>query len=135
MPQKNNARAYRRGFTLIELLVAISIIGLLSSVVIATLGSVKDKAKDARVKTEVHNIRLALEEYASTHGGYPYAVGTDNPSGIWCIGANDCKIANEVFSNNTDNWGIVALLQKLTNENTQYLAAVGDLFYGVDFSN
>ncbi len=66
--KKNKAK----GFTLIELLVVIAIIGILSSVVLASLNSARAKARDARRLSDLHQIRNALELYASdNNGAYP----------------------------------------------------------------
>lgn len=59
------------GFTLIELLVVISIISLLSSVIIASLNSVRSKARDSKRIQDLTNIQTALELYYNTYGGYP----------------------------------------------------------------
>lgn len=61
-----------KGFTLIELLVVIAIISILSSVVFASLNSARAKARDARRLSDLHQIRNALELYASdNNGAYP----------------------------------------------------------------
>ncbi len=61
----------QKGFTLIELLVVIAIIAIFSSVVLASLNSVRAKARDARRLEELHQIRIALELFASDYGKYP----------------------------------------------------------------
>lgn len=59
------------GFTLIELLVVIAIISLLSSVVLASIGDARERARDANRVRELRNFRIALEQYNSDYGCYP----------------------------------------------------------------
>jgi prepilin-type N-terminal cleavage/methylation domain-containing protein len=61
----------RKGFTLIELLVVIAIIGLLSSVVFASLNSARAKARDAKRQADLQQVRIALELYYDANGAYP----------------------------------------------------------------
>ena len=65
------ARPTSRGFTLIELLVVVAIIGMLASVVIASLGNVRVKGRDARRIADLQQICTALELYYSTNDQYP----------------------------------------------------------------
>ncbi|MBU6431575.1 MAG: prepilin-type N-terminal cleavage/methylation domain-containing protein [Patescibacteria group bacterium] len=60
-----------RGFTLIELLVVIAIIGILSSVVLASLNSARAKARDAKAKSELAQVRTALYFYLDKFGTMP----------------------------------------------------------------
>ena len=59
------------GFTLIELLVVVAIIGILASVVLASLNSARSKARDARRHSDIKQIQNALALYYSTNGAYP----------------------------------------------------------------
>jgi prepilin-type N-terminal cleavage/methylation domain-containing protein len=63
----------KKGFTLIELLVVIVIIGVLVAIALPNFIKVKDKAKEAEVKQNVHAIQIALERYAvdSPANNYP----------------------------------------------------------------
>ena len=66
------ARSGNKGFTLIELLVVIAIIGVLASIVLASLNSARKKSRDARRITDIKQIQLALElYYDGTSSQYP----------------------------------------------------------------
>jgi prepilin-type N-terminal cleavage/methylation domain-containing protein len=72
----------KKGFTLIELLVVIAIIGVLASIVMVSMSSASDKAKDARLKGDLSQVRtlaeLVLDDddtYASTCGAASNGIG------------------------------------------------------------
>ncbi len=58
-----------RGFTLIELLVVISIIGTLSSIVLASLTTVRSRARDIQRRSDLIQIRNAIVLYESDNNG------------------------------------------------------------------
>ncbi len=63
--------SHKKGFTLIELLVVVAIIGVLASVVLASLNSAKEKGRDARRMRDIQEIHNAIELYILVNGEAP----------------------------------------------------------------
>jgi prepilin-type N-terminal cleavage/methylation domain-containing protein len=66
----------QKGFTLIELLVVIAIIGILASIVLASLNSARAKGADAAVKGAMANMAAQAELYYDNNGN-SYGTATD----------------------------------------------------------
>src|SRR5580693_2845978 len=73
------------GFTLIELLVVIAIIGLLASIILASLNTARAKGRDARRLSDVKQVQLALELYYDANSSYPTdsAALSTTPTADW----------------------------------------------------
>jgi general secretion pathway protein G len=80
------------GFTLIELLIVISIIGILTGISVFALTGSRESARDTKRKTDIEQIRSALEIYRSDCHQYPASLPTAgsplqaNPAAVNCVG-------------------------------------------------
>jgi len=77
---------------LIELLVVIAIIGLLATIVLVSLNTARQKARDTKRLSDLKQIQLAVEMYYDANGHYPvrHAYTTGSQCGShWCDLEND----------------------------------------------
>lgn len=63
-------KTLNKGFTLIELLVVIAIIGILAGVVLTSLGTARDRAKEASATSSMSSMRAEAELGADVSGLY-----------------------------------------------------------------
>lgn len=94
----------QKGFTLIELLVVIAIIGLLSTIVLVSINSVREKAKYTRVKADIDQIVKAMKMYEMDIGELPPR-GDSCPACCYpdCQGSWDAVI-NVLLNNDGAGW-------------------------------
>jgi prepilin-type N-terminal cleavage/methylation domain-containing protein len=67
---------FKKGFTLIELLVVVAIIGILASVVLASLNTARAKGSDAAIKADLSGVRASAEVAFDTNGQHYNKDGT-----------------------------------------------------------
>ncbi|HEX8914135.1 MAG TPA: type II secretion system protein [Humisphaera sp.] len=72
----------RSAFTLVELLVVIGIIALLMSILLPTLGRVREQAKTIKCSSNMRQILMACQAYSGSNNYYVIPAGT-NLHGWW----------------------------------------------------
>ncbi|PSO45775.1 MAG: hypothetical protein BRC25_01020 [Parcubacteria group bacterium SW_6_46_9] len=122
------------GFTLIELLVVVAIISLLSSVILASLSSARESARDTRRATDFEQLRTAMELYYNDNGNY--AQGESDPGDEYDRVSRECT--NSPLYNNLvgKDYLQVMITDPIDNVNScQNANDNSKFYYGWDESN
>jgi len=106
------------GFTLIELLIVVAVLGILAAGIIIVMNPADQirKAKDAQRKSDLFQIKNALETYYNDFGQYPASSDTD-PSLPYRIKADE----NTILNWGSTGWQYIGTLPKDPSSSKYYV--------------
>lgn len=101
--KNSQRRSISSGFTLIELLVVIVIIGLLAAILLPNMLGMRARARDARLKSELSELKTALQIYYSDNQKFPDAAVGGQMVACGATGTTNC-VWGESFATGTKTY-------------------------------
>src|SRR3989344_1919454 len=105
-----------RGFSLVELLIVITIVGILSTIILNSLSSSREKAYDSKIKQQLNSFRTAAEIYFANQIPNSYGPATlscnagmfnnfdpNNGSPGVYIAEGNLSVGTQIFCGSTDS--------------------------------
>lgn len=126
-----NASPYRKAFTLVELLAVVAIVGILSTIIIAVVGNVRQLADQTTCASNLRELQLASISYATEQGYYvPSIINNETATG---------SINRVYWYNNPkflDHLGTTKRLTCPTHTDLKSSSPkAGNFSYGINFTN
>ncbi|MBI5019120.1 prepilin-type N-terminal cleavage/methylation domain-containing protein [Candidatus Gottesmanbacteria bacterium] len=120
------------GFSLVELLVTVSIIAILIAIGIASYATINKQSRDAKRKSDMEQVRAALEMYRTDNGFYP-SVG----SGSWTAASSATDALAGLTPILVPTYMGAIPTDPKSSQSYMYLAknAVGGVYYGYCISS
>ncbi len=81
-------------FTLVELLVVIFILGVLTSLVVSNLQGARQRARDAKKKADLRDLKTALRLYYNDYQVYPSNDSNQQIAGCGADGDQSCPLSS-----------------------------------------
>lgn len=117
----------RSGFSLVELLITVSIIAILIAIGVASYATINRQSRDTKRKSDIEQIRSALEMYRADVGSYPTA-----GAGSWVVTSSSTDPTAGLTPALVSTYLAVVPLDPKSAQSYMYMAtnASGGYYYG-----
>jgi len=92
-----------KGFTFVEVMVVVAIIGILTTIIVSSYLSAKQRSRDGQRKSDLSLVQAAIEQYKADYNAYP----------CFNASANECSTDVSPSSTAVGGWSVVSSLSSI----------------------